>query len=48
MNKTQLREIVQLMLAAKHFYYVSKRQFAKLSQSSKQIKIIDLAKKFEN
>lgn len=48
MNKTQLREIVQLMLAAKHFYYISKRQFAKLSQGSKQTKIIDLARKFEN
>jgi hypothetical protein len=48
MNKNQLREIVQLMLAAKHFYYISKIKFAKLSQGSKQTKIIDLARKFED
>ena len=48
MNKKQKREIVQLFLAAKHFFDISKRQFSKLSLASQQIKIKDLAKQFEN
>lgn len=48
MNKDQVREIVQLILAAKQFINLSKRRLAKLSQDSKQTKIKDLAKKFES
>jgi hypothetical protein len=48
MNKKQKREIIQLFLAAKHFFNISKKRFNKLSSASQQIRMKDLAKKFEN
>lgn len=47
MDQDQIREIIQLILAAKNFFNISKRRFSKLKPESKQKTMQDLKKKVE-